>query len=91
MLNKRVVIFVLSIIGAILVSYNIGFLLNMLGNFFDMVERIKAGEKMEDSFYGFLAFACILAVSGVFYQMKKLKAVQESSEQDDNTKNMYLN
>jgi hypothetical protein len=83
-LKKRVITLVTAFIGSVMLSYNIGFITGLLGNFFDIVERIKAGEPMEPAFYVFVGIAGVFAVVGMIMQFKWISKEEiVSSDHDD--------
>ena len=56
-----------AIIGGFLVTYFFGFMVGLLGNFFDLFERIKAGDKLETAYYVFFALFILVSIFGMIY------------------------
>ena len=42
-----------AILGGLLVSFNFGFLIGALGNFYDIMDKIKNGDELRPAFYIF--------------------------------------
>lgn len=56
---------VTAVIGAFLVSYFSGFALNLLRNIGDIIERFRAGEKLEPADYVFFSLFVVLSILGM--------------------------
>ena len=44
--GKKMMIVLTSIVGGLMISYNFGFLINKLGNFMDLLDKLRSGQKM---------------------------------------------
>ena len=44
--KSKPVVHITALLGSLVAFYNIGYFLGILGNFFDLVDRIKSGEWM---------------------------------------------
>jgi len=88
-LKKRIVTLVAAFLGAVLVSYNIGFMMNLLGNFFDIIERIKSGQPMETAFYVFVGIAGLLALGGMIMQFRWISKEEVSLDEDEHFQRLY--
>lgn len=72
-IQKLSLAFVTAIIGGFLVSYFSGFALNLLRNLGDIIERFKAGEKLEVVDYVFFGLFVVFSLVGMTVQMKAIK------------------
>jgi len=88
-LQKRIITLVAALLGGVLVSYHIGFMMNLLGNFFDIIERIKSGQPMETAFYVFVGIAAVLAVAGMTLQYRWISKEEVSLDEDEHFKRLY--
>jgi hypothetical protein len=88
LLNKRIITLLSSIIGGLLVSYNIGFLMNLLENFYEMLEKIKSGQPMGTTFYVFVGISGVLSIGGMVFQLKQIKNEEFSLDEDEHFKRM---
>ena len=46
LVRKYIMIIVTSVTGSLLALYSFGFAVGLLGNFFDVIERIKSGKPL---------------------------------------------
>lgn len=65
--QNYVIAILTAIIGSFLVTYFFGFMVGILGNFFDVIERIKAGEKLEVAYYIFFGLFILVSIFGMYY------------------------
>lgn len=65
LIQKGTLAIVSSLIGAFLVSYFSGFVMGFLRNIGDIIERFRAGEKIEPADYVFFSFFVILFLIGI--------------------------
>lgn len=68
--------------GSFLVSYYLGFILNLLGNIGDIYERIITGQRMDTYFYLFLILYFVLFIFGIWFQKRTLRKMNEVLEYD---------
>jgi hypothetical protein len=79
---------VTALIGGFLVSYFTGFAMNFLRNLGDIIERFKAGEKLEPADYVFFSLFVVLSVMGMIVQMKAIH--RENQEKKTMTEQLMI-
>ena len=80
--RKYLMIIVTALTGAMLFFYSFGFMIHVLGNFFDTLERIKSGQKLETAYYVFLGLMVVAAIAGMALQFK-MYAQHKRSKKDE--------
>lgn len=56
-----------AILGGLLVSFNFGFLIGALGNFYDIMDKIKNGDELRPAFYIFFVVFVFLSIIGFLF------------------------
>jgi hypothetical protein len=70
-LTKQYMVAIMTaILGSFLMVYSLGYIFGILGNFFDLIERIRAGGDLSVSDYVFFAFFILIAIVGVVIQFR---------------------
>jgi hypothetical protein len=89
-LNKRITFFVSPIMGGLLVSQNIGYMFNLVENFYEMFEGLRSGISNQSSFYYSVLVALVIAAGGMASGLTKGKQNSESLEIDINPNDLLL-
>ena len=82
MVRKYMMIIVTALTGSILFFYSLGFAMGELDNFFDVLERIKSGQKLGTVYYVFFGLIVASAIGGMVLQFK-LYAKQRKGKQEE--------
>lgn len=69
-----------SLIGAFLSSYFLGYVIGVLPNFADIIERIKTGDKLEPAYYVFFSLFIVLTIIGMIVQFKSINAQKKNND-----------
>ena len=56
-----------AVIGGLIVSFNFGFLIGALGNFYDVLDKLKNGDDLKPAYYIFFFIFLILSCFGFFF------------------------
>ncbi len=82
-LKERMASLALSIVGGLLVSQNIGYMFNLVDNFYGMFERLRSGQALHESIYFSVVVAVVIAAGSMTLKCNKKKENKESSEKEE--------
>ena len=71
--QKYVLAMVTAIIGGLLVSFNVGFLLGALGNFYDIFDKLRNGDELSPAYYVFFVIFIFLSLLGFLLQYRQIR------------------
>lgn len=80
LVKRYMVAIMTSILGGFLISYTVGFSMGFLENFFDLVDKIRAGTDISVVNYVFFGLFIAFSLIGMFFQIKFIRAEKRKKE-----------
>ena len=89
LIQKYVIAILTAILGSFMICYGFGFMTGLLDNFFDIIEKLKNGDKIGVANIVFFILFVIIAIVGLVMQFK-LIAEEKREKQNRLSRKLIL-